>query len=86
MLELHITLLRTAVEAMYRQLQRCHAWQEPALLEVDGHPLTYDILAALKSTGYANEAEGGVPLCSTEVIDPRALLGSDDNRMLRQSD
>lgn len=86
MLELHNTLLRTAVEAMYRQLQCCHAWQEPALLEVDGHPLTYDILAALRSTGYANEAESGGPLCSTEVIDPRALLGSDDTQILRQND
>lgn len=83
MFELHITLLRTAVEAMYRHLQRCHAWQEPALLEVNGHPLTYDILAALRSTGYTNEAEGDVPFCSTEVIDPRALLGSDDTQMLR---
>lgn len=86
MLVLHNTLLRTAVEAMYHQLQRCHAWQEPALLEVDGHPLTYDFLAALRSTGYANEVESGGPLCITEVIDPRALLGSDDTQILRQSD
>ncbi|KAK4949279.1 hypothetical protein LTR10_011896 [Elasticomyces elasticus] len=86
MLELHVALLRTAVEAMYRQLQRCHAWQEPVLLEVDGHPLIYDILAALSFTGHANEAEGSVPLCSIEVIDPRALLRSDDTQMLRQSD
>ncbi|KAK5125107.1 hypothetical protein LTR85_000781 [Meristemomyces frigidus] len=47
MLEQQQTQLVTGLQEMYKRLQNAQAWKDPSLPEVNGHPLTHDILAAL---------------------------------------
>ncbi|KAK4549265.1 hypothetical protein LTR36_007724 [Oleoguttula mirabilis] len=47
MLEQQQTQLVTGLQEMYKRLQNAQAWVDPSLPEVNGHPLTHDILAAL---------------------------------------
>lgn len=47
MLERQQSQLIAALEEMYRRMQMAQAWTGPALRELDGRPLTHEMLAAL---------------------------------------
>ena len=52
-------LLVAAVQEMYLRLQTTQAWNGLALPEIDGHPLTHDIITALNLLETKHDNTGG---------------------------
>jgi hypothetical protein len=86
MLEQQQSQLVVGLKEMYRRLQKASAWEGPSLVEVDGQPLTHDILSALGLLRSRHDGWGRSDIPGEDCAKPQSRVVLESATLFHEKD